>query len=606
MSLSRKVLAFVAIPSIVQIGLLVCVASLNHEAELELRRSTRARNIADAINTLSKDALDIVASFGGDPDAIKHLTVDDPLFGIFKSRMDNDYDRLESLVRDDRKLLAIAKDSRKTSEETLRNLMAVKESQETAGLSERALQKGLWKRIRASIKDVLKEELIYVGEEQKKLSEKSPEIQAALRQKSQQVLIATAVFDLLLALGAALIFIRTVTERLERMCDNTLRLASNAPLHPPLEGDDEIARLDAEFHRMAAELERSREKERAILTNAGDLICSLDENGRITSANPASESLLGLESDALLGRYIVDLVIADDTNRMLDYLAELKETDSAANRELRLRHASGEARCTLWSGQWSPSEKAFFLVLHDVTERRRAEDLRRELMAMVSHDLRSPLMTVSNVLDFFERGLYATFEEKGKKFVRSAARNTRSMIFLINDLLDIDKMGSGMMTLERKPVAVDELFASVVENNSVTAEEKGIEIRTGAAGCNAFIDEERIARVLQNLVGNALKFATPLSAIEIEAAITDGFVEISVKDEGRGIPPDQIETIFDRYSQVDTREDSRTGSGLGLTICKSIVELHGGRIWVTSVEDVGSRFAFTVPLAPPGDENHHT
>ncbi|MGD9682475.1 MAG: ATP-binding protein [Candidatus Obscuribacterales bacterium] len=602
MSLSRKVLAFVAIPSIVQIGLLVCVANLNHEAELELLRATRARNISDAINTLSKDALDIVASFGGDPDAIKHLTVDDPMFGIFKSRMDNDYDRLEVLVKDDPKLLGITRDSRKTSEETLKNLMAVKESQETAGLSERALQKILWKRIRASIKDVLKQELIYVGQEQKKLSERSPEIQAALRQKSQQVLIATAVFDLLLAVGAALIFIRTITERLERMCDNTLRLASNAPLNPPLEGNDEIARLDAEFHRMAAELERSREKERAILNNAGDLICALDENGRITSANPASKSLLGLESDALEGRYIVDLVIADDTNRMLDYLAELKETDSTANRELRLRHASGETRCTLWSGQWSPSEKALFLVLHDVTERRRAEDLRRELMAMVSHDLRSPLMTVSNVLDFFERGLYATFEEKGKKFVRSAARNTRSMIFLINDLLDIDKMGSGMMTLDRKPVAVDKLFASVVENNSVTAEEKGIELRTGTADCTAFIDEERIARVLQNLVGNALKFATPLTVIEIEAATTEGFVEISVKDEGRGIPADQIESIFDRYSQVDTREDSRSGSGLGLTICKSIVELHGGRIWVTSVEDVGSRFAFTVPLAPEEQE----
>ncbi|MCA9802233.1 MAG: PAS domain S-box protein [Cyanobacteria bacterium HKST-UBA02] len=600
MSLSRKVLAFVAIPSIVQIGLLVCVANLNHEAELELLRSTRARNISDAINTLSKDALDIVASFGGDPDAIKNLTVDDPMFGIFKSRMDNDYDHLESLVKDDPKLLGITRDSRKTSEETLKNLMAVKESQETAGLSERALQKVLWKKIRASIKDVLKQELIYVGQEQKKLSERSPEIQAALRQKSQQVLIATAVFDLLLAVGAALIFIRTITERLERMCDNTLRLASNAPLNPPLEGNDEIARLDAEFHRMASELERSREKERAILNNAGDLICALDENGRITSANPASKTLLGLESEALEGRYIVDLVIADDTNRMLDYLAELKETDSAANRELRLRHASGEARCTLWSGQWSPSEKAFFLVLHDVTERRRAEDLRRELMAMVSHDLRSPLMTVSNVLDFFERGLYATFEEKGKKFVRSAARNTRSMIFLINDLLDIDKMGSGMMTLDRKPVSVDKLFTSVIENNSVTAEERGIELRIGStADCLVFIDEERIARVLQNLVSNALKFAETSTTIEIDAAITDGFVEISVKDEGRGIPPDLIETIFDRYSQVDSREDSRTGSGLGLTICKSIVELHGGRIWVTSVEDVGSRFAFTVPLAQP-------
>ena len=335
------------------------------------------------------------------------------------------------------------------------------------------------------------------------------------------------------------------------------------------------------------------------MTNARDLICALDENGRIVSVNPASMRLLNMPESELIGRYLVDLVLSEDTGRMLDYLAALKTDSNVPDLEVAMRTARGETIFSLWSAHWSAEELSYFVVMHDLSERRRAEDLRREVMAMVTHDLRTPLMTIGNILDFFNRGIYGTFEDKGKDFLRSAIRNVDRMTSLITDLLDIEKINSGTVRLELDEVPVADCFFAVKEMNEVSAGGKKISLNfNDDSHCIVMADEERLIRVIQNLVSNAIKFSPPNTAISVSAAAKVGVVEIAVADQGPGIAPDEVALVFDRYRQVGTNaKESAMGSGLGLAICKSIVELHGGQISVASELGKGSTFTFTLPNA---------
>ncbi len=565
---------------------------------MELESANRARGISDAINKISSDGVDIIASFSGDPDALKNFSMNDPVYRQFKDKLTEDHNELERLARGDEKVLALAKSARVDATKVLNDLISIKDSSERAGDSERVFQKKKWKAIRASLAGVLREELAYAGKEAKARYQRSPEKQAELRQKTETGLIAMAIFDLFFAALVGWIFTKTITNRLLRISDNAVRLASNAPLHPPEGGIKEIAQLDQDFHRMARELQIAAKKERAVLVNARDLICALDENGRIVSVNPASLRLLDMPEDVLVGRYLVDLVLSEDTARMLDYLSSLKTSNEVPDLEVAMRTAGGEIIYSLWSAQWSAEELSYFVVIHDLSERRRAEDLRREVMAMVTHDLRTPLMTIGNILDFFNRGLYGTFEDKGKDFLRSATRNIDRMTSLITDLLDIEKINSGTVKLELDVVPVADCFTAVKEMNEVSAGGKKISLNFNDAHCVVMADEERLIRVVQNLVSNAIKFSPPNTAISVSAAAKVGVVEIAVADQGPGIAPDKVALVFDRYRQVGTdAKESTMGSGLGLAICKSIVELHGGQISVESELGKGSTFTFTLPNA---------
>ena len=595
MSLTHKVLAFVAVPLVIQIFLLYKVGSLNLEAERALDTSLKARKISDAINNISRDALDIVASFGGDPDSLKMIQVDDPVFAMYKQKLESDYEELEKTVKHDPHLLKMTLESKKASEEALANLMAVKDSQEKSGISQRDKQKELWKKIRASIKDILRPELVYIGEQQKKISEMGPEIQSGYRSKTLQLLNVIGIFDLILAVVATLIFIKTVTGRLDRMCENTIRLASNVPLLPPINGSDEIARLDSYFHKMARELKALEERERAILDNASDLIIVLDESGRVVSANLASKHLLNVSSEELLGRKVVDLVDPEEAGKLSNFLDLMKEKKEAQALEVRLSKKEFP-KYTIWYGRWSEKESSYFIVVHDITERKQLEKVRHDVLTMITHDLRSPLMTISNILDFFRRGLYATFEEQGVKFVNSASRNAERMTALANALLDLEKISEGKMMLNLKPLKLKDLFAILLETNDIACESKRIKLSATDNDCEVVADEEKLLRVLQNLMDNAIKFSFEEGEISICARQADEFVEISVQDTGPGIAEEDIANVFDRYLQGKRAEVESTGSGLGLTICKAFVELHGGRISVESEVSKGTRFSFTVPV----------
>jgi two-component system, sensor histidine kinase and response regulator len=226
-----------------------------------------------------------------------------------------------------------------------------------------------------------------------------------------------------------------------------------------------------------------------------------------------------------------------------------------------------------------------------------AEKLRDDLRNMIVHDLRSPLTAVIAGVDMLGRG--SGLDEMQREMIAIVAGGGRTLLAMINDLLDVEKMEAGMMALRYEDLSAAALVSNAIgeirsladasETSLVTVLEEGLEPFAG--------DANKLGRTLVNLIANAIRF-TPRGTVTITAGLDDARnVRFAVADTGRGIPADAFERIFEKFGQVDAT--SRVGTGLGLAFCKLAVEAHGGRIRVESTPGAGSTFSFTCPIVAP-------
>jgi len=223
--------------------------------------------------------------------------------------------------------------------------------------------------------------------------------------------------------------------------------------------------------------------------------------------------------------------------------------------------------------------------------------MKQELVGMLTHDLRTPLTFIQGYLEMQKQGLLGESNERGQKLVRLADRNSFHMMGLINDLLDSQKIESDMLTIEQEEVCVAELFEAVRMTTEDWVAEHGIKFNIQDSDLFVTGDQEKLTRVLLNLVSNAVKYSKDGDTISLGANMTGNFVEMTVADQGPGIPKDMLKAVFERFQQVKGDSQATKGSGLGLAICKQLVNLHGGKIWVTSERNKGSVFHFTIPAA---------
>jgi PAS domain S-box-containing protein len=228
------------------------------------------------------------------------------------------------------------------------------------------------------------------------------------------------------------------------------------------------------------------------------------------------------------------------------------------------------------------------------SEAERATKMRDETLAIVAHDLRNPahaLLAAARML-----ALQAT-DEKGRRHLAIVERSAAEIERLISDLLDVTRIAAGRLMLQRASLDPSTLIQETVERFQVQASAKDIALKCEVASDVKPIDgdSDRLVRVLSNLLSNALKFSPGGRQISVRAANDQQTVCFSVKDSGIGIPESNLPNVFDRFWQGDRA--SRTGAGLGLSICKGIVQAHGGHIWVASKVNRGTTFYFTVPMA---------
>lgn len=588
------------VPLVFQLMTLVAIAKLENEAEALLKESIEAKKISDAINVLSQDVYDYIGEFGRDK-PMKVITTRDTDFMVLHDRHSLHYKQLKEMVKNNAKLYESVTKSEQAAYKTFGMIRRLEEIPEEGPDQVQKLRKKLWKEIRRDIKEILGGGLADRAAEQKKLAETDAVEQARLRELSKQLMILFAVVNTIIAIAAALYLTKTIAQRLSILNDNSFRLAADMPLNAPLSGTDEIATVDKTFHNMAQSMKEAAKKERAIIDNARDFICSIDASGRFSAANPASLAVLGRTPENLLGTHFADYV-ADGRESVLQILSDLKTQGDTSPVELKMKKADGTIVQVLLSAHFSKEEDATFCVIHDITERRKAEMLKQEVMAMVTHDLRTPLSTLRHIFTFLETGQHGTLDQKGTDFVNAGGRNVDRLLTLVNDLLDVEKADSGQMNLEKTKVSLSECFDACVASLSVFAESKGVALDFLETDLIVMGDEERIDRILNNLVGNAVKFSPKGGKVLLSAGKTVekevAYAVISVKDQGEGIPEDKLENIFEKFQQIERRsETTEKGSGLGLAICRAFVQLHGGKIWAESKIGEGSDFKFTIPLA---------
>ncbi len=237
-------------------------------------------------------------------------------------------------------------------------------------------------------------------------------------------------------------------------------------------------------------------------------------------------------------------------------------------------------------------------VFHDMANSlNEAAQYKQEMMSVVSHDLRTPLTSIQGVLTILSAGVLGELPPKAEKNIKTAEKNCRQLVNLINDLLDFEKLESGRLEFSMKPFVVQELFEQVESMVSIAAEQKGIKLKVEETELIVNGDFARLSQVLINLITNAVKFSPEGSTITLSAKQMESIAEIRVTDQGRGIPAAYIDKIFDRYGQVKKEDSERgRGTGLGLAICKAFVEGHGGKIGVDSEEGKGSSFWIRLPI----------
>ena len=269
-----------------------------------------------------------------------------------------------------------------------------------------------------------------------------------------------------------------------------------------------------------------------------------------------------------------------------------------------------------WSTAPAPSIEdgqlsGMVVAFQDVSERRRLEKMKDEFISTVSHELRTPLTSLRASLGLISSGSLDKRPEKQRQMIEMAIGNCDRLIRLVNDILDFDSVEKGRLPLHRETVEAIDLLRRAADVAHGAAIQAHIAFRIDAPPAPVLADQERILQVLNELVTNAIKFSPADTQIRLTqpylAAPTDlakspssgSEVCFIVEDQGRGIAPEKLDRIFERFQQGDA-SDSRAlgGTGLGLALCRSIVEQHSGRLWAESTPGKGSRFLFTLPAAP--------
>jgi PAS domain S-box-containing protein len=368
----------------------------------------------------------------------------------------------------------------------------------------------------------------------------------------------------------------------------------------------------------------------SILESVGDGIYAFDMEGKTTVINPAACQMLGYRESELLGRNVHDLIhhtrvdgtpyAAGDCPALgsMHHLNTVRVSDEVFWRkdgtsfpvEYVARpqfdtHFDSQADAQSEGGQLQQyPRKAIGAVVAftDTTERRALDRMKDEFISTVSHELRTPLTSLRAALGLVTGGALASRPEKMKQMLEIAIGNTDRLVRLVNDILDIERISSGKAELHSSMCDLEELFQRATQLQQAGAVKGGYRFEMNGNGVLVWADSDRILQMLTNLISNSIKFSPEGSLITLSAQeIGDGRAEIQVHDEGRGIPDDKLEQIFERFQQVDA-SDSRAmgGTGLGLAICRSIVTQHGGKIWATSSAGQGATFHFTLPTRPSG------
>lgn len=369
-----------------------------------------------------------------------------------------------------------------------------------------------------------------------------------------------------------------------------------------------------------AALRESEERFRRAFDDAAIGMALVALDGRFLQVNLALCEITGYSEDELLGSFFQDITHPDDINADLEYIRQvLAEERRTYQMEKRYIHKSGHLVWGLLGVSVVKDQQGnslyFVTQVQDISERQKIDRIKDEFISIVSHELRTPLTAIRGSLGILETGVLNNRPEKSQYMLQVAVKNSDRLVRLVNDILDLERLESGKVELAWENCQVEDLMQQAVESVQTIANQAEIKLELTSVTAEIWADPDTIIQTMTNLLSNAIKFSPPHSTVWLSAQLRNSesqtkenssvdqsplstpHILFQVKDRGRGIPADKLETVFGRFQQIDI-SDSRQkgGTGLGLAICKSIVQQHGGKIWAESTLGQGSVFYFTLPL----------
>jgi PAS domain S-box-containing protein len=323
---------------------------------------------------------------------------------------------------------------------------------------------------------------------------------------------------------------------------------------------------------------------------------------QLIEVNPSFLKMSGYSSREVLNHTITELnLIAPQTYDTL--LQNLDAEGALQNWELDTLVKAGEIRTVLLSMEQIDlaGTPCTLNIFNDITEYKRLEN---EFISLVSHELRTPMNSLMGSLDLLRTGQLGSLSEKGQQVLNIAISNAERLIRLVNDILDLERIRSGKITMRKTYCQAESLLIQAVQAMQSMADLAGVVLQCEPIAITLWADSDRLLQMLTNLLSNAIKFSESGKIVRLRAIAHPSQIQFQVIDQGRGIPRDKLQRIFEPFQQVDV-SDSRAngGTGLGLTICRNIIEQHQGRIWAESQLGQGSNFNILLPLE--GHEGEH-
>ena len=355
----------------------------------------------------------------------------------------------------------------------------------------------------------------------------------------------------------------------------------------------------------------SAESLKKILDSVDGGICGFDRHGRISFVNPSAALLLGSTVANLTGKPAHALLHGATTGSQScgeDCTSGICPLHKAAGSHLP---TTGEKSVFRADRSSFPAGYSIVPILdrnhfsgsvlsfHDISERRALDRLKDEFISTVSHELRTPVTSIRGALGLLSSGVLGPVNGKAANLLRIALANSDRLVRLINDILDLERLKSGRKPLAFRPVQLDEIVRQAIDGMMPVAEVADVRLSYDSTRIEIASDPDRLLQVLTNLLSNAVKFSPSGACVSVRLHQDPQGVTLSVIDQGCGIPDDKLEAIFDRFQQLQNSDSQQKGgSGLGLSICRTIVQQHSGRIWAERNPDRGSTFHVFLPVQP--------
>ena len=442
-------------------------------------------------------------------------------------------------------------------------------------------------------------------------------IESVYSQMSQTVSIFlnASVVAIIITIVLAVIISRGITRPISEMRRQTANIADgDYSGKVTVYGVDELGELAETINDLSYKVkdaqettESERQRLDSVLRHMTDGVLATDRRGKIIIINSRAMDLLSISQDKAIGQSIMKVLKLGEKFTF----RQLLETQD----ELILNIPTDD-QDTILRGEFSVIQResgfisGLVCVLSDITEQEKVEQERRSFVSNVSHELRTPLTSVKSYTESLIDGAWED-EEIAPEFLKVISTETDRMIRMITDLLNLSRMDQGKQDLNREFVSINELVAHIIDRFEMVLKSEQyrnkkytIERDFTQRTLWVEIDQDKFIQVIDNIMNNAIKYSPDGGKITCKLMETHNSVVISITDEGLGIPRKDIGHVFDRFYRVDkARARSMGGTGLGLAISKEVVQLHGGKIWVTSVENKGSTFFISLPYIPMDEED---